>query len=215
MEPEKGKSMMDGALAKVPTESQLEIVKTAHEHRIDKNEPAWVLVELAMDAVGGVETIAKALRGASVEVTKATRDEVKAARDGAKIAIDKMEGEVKTKIADALGGILETEIREAVGRLQSQSNRPLHKKWLIAMGVSILIAAIGGGWGMWAFWTYAKNTGEAVAYSEITTTGELGHFMRCDKPGWKTQWVMVGKEEHLACYPHRDKAGNLNGWTIK
>lgn len=215
MEPKKGRSMMDEALAKVPPESQLEIVKTAHEHRIDKNEPAWVLVELAMEAVGGVEKIAQSLRESSAAVTQATVDQVKERRDWAKTEIDKMAEKAKSDVASALSGMLETEIRNAVGRLQNQSNRPLHKKWLIAMGVLVLLAFGLGGWGIWSFWQYAKKTGEAVAYSEITANGEFDHFMRCDKPGWKTQWVMVGKEEHLACYPHRDKAGNLSGWTIK
>ena len=109
--------MMDGALAKVPPESQLEIVKTAHELRIDKNEPAWVLVELAMEAVGGVEKIAQSLRAASVKVTDATAAVVNESRGKAKDEIAKMQEKAKGDIANALGPILKDEIGKAVDKL--------------------------------------------------------------------------------------------------
>ncbi|MEC4682526.1 MAG: hypothetical protein VST70_02440 [Nitrospirota bacterium] len=214
MEPEKGKNMMQGAMEKVPPASQLEIVKTAHKHRIDENEPAWVLVELAMEAVGGVEKIAQSLREASVKVTEATRDEVKSARDKAAIEIGKMQETAKTNIAGALGTILETEIREAVSRLQSQSNRPLHKKWLIAMGAGILIAAGLGGWGVRDFSKHEERVGEAKM-SAFMGSADFPNLMQCNNPGWITKWVGAGKEKKLACYPYADKkSGNLFGWQI-
>ena len=214
MEPEKGKNMMQGAMEKVPPASQLEIVKTAHKHRIDENEPAWVLVELAMEAVGGVEKIAQSLREASVKVTESTRDEVKASRDKAKIEIDKMQEDVNAKVADALSKTLETEIREAVSRLQSQSNRPLHKKWLIAMGAGILIAAGLGGWGVRDFSKDEERVGEAKM-SAFMGSADFPNLMQCNNPGWITKWVGAGKEKKLACYPYADKkSGNLFGWQI-
>ena len=180
--------MMDGALEKVPTESQLEIVKTAHEHQIDKNEPAWVLVELAMEAVGGVEKIAQSLRAASVKVTEATRDEVKASRDKAKIEIEKMQEDVKVKVAAALGKTLETEIGKAVNQLKSQSNRPLHKKWLIAMGVGILIAAGLGAWGTeslrekWTAAAFEQGVNSGIGRA-VLATKVFHDFMDCAIPG--------------------------------
>ena len=214
MEPEKGKNRMQEAMEKVPAASQLEIVKTAHKHRIDENEPAWVLVELAMEAVGGVETIAQSLREASAKVTEATRDEVKASRDKAKDEIEKMQEKAKGNVAAALAGTLETEIRNAVVRLQSQSNRPLHKNWLIAMGMGLVIAGLVGGWGMWSFYKYAKNVGEAEM-SSFMGSPDFQNLMKCDLPGWKKQWVGAEKEKKLGCYPYPDKkSGRFSGWQI-
>ncbi|AFS53877.1 hypothetical protein [Leptospirillum ferriphilum] len=219
MEPEKGKNMMQGAMEKVPSASQLEIVKTAHKHRIDENEPAWVLVELAMDAVGGVEKIAQALREASVNVTEATRDVVKESREKAKIEIEKMQEETKVKIAAALSETLETEIGKAVDRLQNQSNRPLHKNWLIAMGVGIILAAGAGGWGIYSIhkkWV-AEGVARGIDYGidvADPTAKSFRDLIDCTGPGWKVQWSNDGKKAW--CYPYPDpKTGKPYGWRIR
>ena len=188
MEPEKGKNMMQGAMEKVPSASQLEIVKTAHKHRIDENEPAWVLVELAMEAVGGVEKIAQSLREASVKVTEATRDEVKAVREKAAVEIAKMTEAAKGNIAAALGTVLENKIEEAVNQLKSQSNRPLHKKWLIALGVGILIAAGLGSWGTesvrekWTGEAFERGVKSGIGMA-VPATKAFHDFMDCTIPG--------------------------------
>ena len=219
MEPEKGKNRMQEAMEKVPPASQLEIVKTAHKHRIDENEPAWVLVELAMDAVGGVEKIAQALRESSVKVTEATRDEVNASRDKAKIEIGKMREKTVEKIADAIGPTLETEIRNAVGRLQSQNNRPLHKKCLIAMGVAGILCVGAGAWGSYSIhekwvaegWDKGFKAGIDTA---IPFTKSFHDLINCSGPGWKVQWSNDGKIAY--CYPFPvPKNGKTYGWRIR
>ena len=210
---------MDEALAKVPPESQLEIVKTAHEHRIDKNEPAWVLVELAMEAVGGVEKISQSLRESSAAVTQATVDQVKERRDWAKTEIDKMAGEAKKRIADALAETLETEIRNAVDRLQSQSNRPLHKKWLIALSVAAILFLGAGAWGSSAIhkkWV-AEGVARGIDYGidvADPTAKSFRDLIDCTGPGWKVQWSNDGKKAW--CYPYPDpKTGKPYGWRIR
>jgi hypothetical protein len=160
------------------------------------------------------EVVAKQLKEASVAVATATSAEVKASRELAAREIVKMQEEAKANIANALGGTLENEIRNAVGRIQSQSNRPLHRKWLIAMAVGLPIAVALGGWGLWSFYTYAKNVGAAdtAAYANPVSKS-FYHLMECDEPGWKTKWSADGKE--LWCYPHADKDGNQYGWRIR
>ena len=79
-----------------------------------------------------IEKVITQLREASVKVTEATRDEVKAVREKAAVEIAKMTEAAKGNIAAALGTVLENKIEEAVNQLKSQSNRPLHKKWLFA-----------------------------------------------------------------------------------
>lgn len=192
---------------------KIRALEIARKHGIPDNDPVWHVVLTIAEAEEGIKEVAHSLRESSVAVTAATAAEVKSARDKAKIEIENMQETAKGKIADALAGTLETEIREAVGRLQSQSNRPLHKKWLIALGVGIILAVGGGAWGIWSFYYYAKNVGE-VKMAGFMRSADAIHLVKCDLPGWKTQWVGDGKEKKLACYPYADKNGKLYGWAI-
>jgi len=212
------KTEMDRGMGQIPPDKHSEILKIAHKYRINENDPTWILVNLVVESLGDIKKITnegtKALREASVAVTSATAAEVKASRELAAREIVKMQEAAKANIANALGGTLENEIRNAVGRIQSQSNRPLHKKWLIAMAVGLPIAVALGGWGLWSFYTYAKNVGAAdtAAYANPVSKS-FYHLMECDEPGWKTKWSADGKE--LWCYPHADKDGNQYGWRIR
>ena len=193
---------------------KIRALEIARKHGIPDDDPVWHVVLTIAEAEEGIKEVAQSLRSASVAVTAATSAEVKASRDKAKIEIDKMQEDVKAKVADALSKTLETEIREAVSRLQSQSNRPLHKKWLIAMGAGILIAAGLGGWGVRDFSKYEERVGEAKM-SAFMGSADFPNLMQCNNPGWITRWVGAGKEKKLACYPYADKkSGNLFGWQI-
>ena len=193
---------------------KIRALEIARKHGIPDDDPVWHVVLTIAEAEEGIKEVAQSLRSASVAVTAATSAEVKASRDKAKIEIDKMQEDVKAKVADALSKTLETEIREAVSRLQSQSNRPLHKKWLIAMGVGILIAAGLGGWGVWDFSKDEERVGEAKM-SAFMGSADFPNLMQCNNPGWITKWVGAGKEKKLACYPSADKkSGKLFGWQI-
>ena len=200
-------------------------LKFQKEFEIPDTDPTWMIFiwfefyqrifeKFPENARAETEKVISQLRSASVAVTAATSAEVKLAREKAKIEIDKMQEDVKAKVADALSKTLETEIREAVSRLQSQSNRPLHKKWLIAMGVGILIAAGLGGWGVRDFSKDEERVGEAKM-SAFMGSADFPNLMQCNNPGWITRWVGAGKEKKLACYPYADKkSGNLFGWQI-
>ena len=193
---------------------KIRALEIARKHGIPDDDPVWHVVLTIAEAEEGIKEVAQSLRSASVAVTAATSAEVKASRDKAKIEIDKMQEDVKAKVADALSKTLETEIREAVSRLQSQSNRPLHKKWLIALGVGILIAAALGGWWVRDFSKYEERVGEAKI-SAFMGSADFPNLMQCNNPGWITRWVGAGKEKKLACYPYADKkSGNLFGWQI-
>ena len=175
-------------------------LKFQKEFEIPDTDPTWMIFiwfefyqrifeQFPERARAETEKVITQLRSASAAVTQATADQVKERRDWAKTEIDKMTGEAKKRIADALAGTLETEIRNAVVRLQSQSNRPLHKNWLIAMGMGLVIAGLVGGWGMWSFYKYAKNVGEdcAVLTAESpfrsTAAGPGGQCERADPQG--------------------------------
>ena len=200
MEPEKGKSMMDGALAKVPPASHLEIVKTAHEHQIDKNEPAWVLVELAMEAVGGVEKIAKELRESSVKVTEATAAVVNESRGKAKDEITKMQEKAKGDIANAVGPMLKDEIGKAVDKLSIKTTA---KKWL-TIGVLAGVIVVTFGVGL----AYLLGAQNGPVFGPLADW--YPHLLTCDEPGFQTE--KIGKK--LWCIPGPSPDGKKYGWTI-
>jgi len=159
--------------------------------------------------------VSRSLREASVAVTSATSAEVKASRELAAREIVKMQEEAKRNIANALGGTLENEIRNAVGRIQSQSNRPLHRKWLIAMGVVVLVALGLGGWGTWSFYQYARGVGENDGVEKAIPTVENFHkIFDCKIPGYKVTWSSDGKKAF--CVPGPDpKTGQITGVRIR
>lgn len=213
------KTEMERGMGQIPPDRIPEVLKTAHKYRIDENDPAWILVRLVVESLGGIEKItsegAAALRESSVEVAAATAAEVKKSRDLAVLKITEMQEETRKNITSALGRTLEAEIRNAVSKLQSQSNSPLHRNWLIAMGVAIVVALGLGGYGVWDFYKYAEKVGEAKMSAVLDASGDFSHFMKCDEPGWKKQWTnsTEGKKV-LGCYPYPDSKGNMSGWTI-
>ena len=162
------------------------------------------------------EEVARELRKASIAVTEASAAVVKESRDKAVVAIGILESETKKNISDAVGKTLETEIREAVNQLKSQSNRPLHKKWLIAASVVLLVGIVSGGWGFWALSNHYKNVGAAdIAAYANPVSKSFFHLMKCDQPGWKKQWITNAEgKKLLGCYPYKDPKLGQFGWDI-
>ncbi len=210
---------MERGLGQIPPDRIPEVLKTAHKYRIDENDPAWILVRLVVDSLGGIEKVtsegATVLRESSLEVAAAATAEIKKSRDLAVLKITEMQEETRKNIASALGRTLENEIRNAVSRLQSQSNKPLHRNWLIALTVLIVVALGLGGWGFWNFSEYKEKVGEAKMSAVLDASGNFSHFMKCDKPGWKKRWINnSGGKKFLACYPYPDSEGRISGWMI-
>ena len=183
---------MDEATKEMDPESREKALRIAHKYQIGEEDPAWILVRLAVESISDIEKVTieatKALREASVKVTEATRDEVKAAREKAAVEIAKMTEAAKGNIAAALGTVLENKIEEAVNQLKSQSNRPLHKKWLIALGVGILIAAGLGSWGTesvrekWTGEAFERGVKSGIGMA-VPATKAFHDFMDCTIPG--------------------------------
>ncbi len=217
------KTEMDRGMGQIPPSKHPEILKSAYKYRIDENDPTWILVNLVTESLGGIEKITsegvKALREASVAVTAATSAEVTAAREQARLNIQKMQEAAKANIASALSSTLETEIRKAVSRLQSQSNRPLHKKWLVAMLIAGILAVGAGAWGSYSIhkkwvaegWEKGVDDGINLANPTVKSFQDL---IDCAGPGWKVQWSTDGKKAY--CYPFPDpKNGKPYGWRIR
>ena len=217
------KKPMDEATKEMDPESREKALRIAHKYQIGEEDPAWILVRLAVESISDIEKVTieatKALREASVKVTEATRDEVKAAREKAAAEIAKMTEAAKGNIAAALGTVLESKIEEAVNQLKSQSNRPLHKKWLIALGVGILISAGLGAWGTYSIhkkwvaegWDKGVEDGISMANPTVKSFHDL---IDCALPGGKVQWSNDGKKAYCIAYPD-PKTGQPAKWRIR
>ena len=212
-------------------------LKFQKEFEVPDTDPTWMIFvwfefyqrifeQLPSSMRAEAEVITRQVKEASAAVTSATATEVKAAREKAAleitnlreksvIEINEMKEKAKGDIAAALGITLKAEIGEAVNQLQNQSKLPLHKKWLIGMVVVTVVSLGLGGWGFWNFSEYKEKVGEAKISAVLDASGDFSHFMKCDKPGWKKQWVNNSEgKKILACYPYPDSKGNMNGWMI-
>ncbi len=216
------KTEMDRGMGQIPPDKHPGILKTAHKYRIDENDPTWILVNLVVESLGGIEKITnagtKALREASVKVTEASAAVVKESREKAVLEITKLRGEsvieinemkekAKGDIVKALGITLTTEIGKAVDKLAMKSTA---KKWLsIGLVSGGLLITVVNAWTDWSVWKKGEGTGLARGIPIIRS---LNHFVSCDLPGWKIEKDKDGGE---TCYPHADKAGNQYGWRIR
>jgi len=138
---------------------KIRALEIARKHGIPDDDPVWHVVLTIAEAEEGIKEIAQSLREASVAVTSATSAEVKRSRELAVLEIQKTQEAAKANIANALEQTLKDKIDEAVKELKSQANRPLHKKWLIAMGVVALFALGGGAGGWYEIEHYYENLG--------------------------------------------------------
>lgn len=212
-----GKTEMDRGMGQIPPDKIPEVLRTAHKYRIDENDPAWILVRLVVESLGGIEKITnegtKALREASVAVTAATAAEVKAAREKAALEIVKAQEAAKAALNQALSQTMSAAVQRAIDQIvQSTHVQALKiqaRKWALtgAVSAAVLVVALAGGVG-WE--TY--RTGLAGGYaSGVAMGGNFRHFMDCDLPGWKLEQK---KDGSTWCYPTAAKDGTY-GWRIR
>ncbi len=205
-------------------------LKLQKEFEIPDTDPTWMIFiwfefyqrifeKFPENAKAETEKVITQLREASVAVTAATSAEVKAAREKAALEITKAQEQAKANVAAALSATIENEIRNAVGRLQSQSNRPLHKKWLIALAVVLLIAVGLGGWGTWSIrkaWTAeGENRGVEEGIEMASPIYRSFHdLFDCSLPGGKVEWSSDEKKAYCIASPD-PKTGQFAKWRIR
>ena len=200
-------------------------LKFQKEFEVPDTDPTWMIFiwfefyqrifeQFPENARKEAEEVAHSLRDSAGAVTDASAAVVKESRDKAVVAIGILQEETKKNISGALGTTLDDQIGKAVERLEKKSNRPLHKNWLIASGIGVLIAVIVGGWGFWTFYQYAKNVGEAEG-SNPFVAGAIKHLLNCDIDGWKTRWVKDGNGTGLYCDLYPNSKNIVTGLRIK
>ncbi len=204
---------MDESLKEMNPESREKALRIAHKYQIEEDDPIWALVGLTIDAIGGVEKIAQALREASVKVTEATRDEVKSAREKAILEIAKAQEAAKAALNQALSQTMSATVQRAIDQIvQSthvQALKIQSRKWALTGAVTaavlVVALAVGVGW-------EAYRTGLAGGYaSGVAVGGNFRHFIDCDLPGWKLEQK---KDGSTWCYPTAAKDGTY-GWRIR
>ena len=211
------KTEMDRGMGGISPEKHPEILKTAHKYRIDENDPTWILVNLVVESLGGIEKITnegtKALREASVAVTAATAAEVKASREKAALEIAKSQEAAKAALNQALSQTMSAAVQRAIDQIvQSthvQALKIQSRKWALAGAITavVLVVALAGGVGWEAY-----RTGLAGGYaSGVTVGGNFRHFMDCDRPGWELEQK---KDGSTWCYPWGTKDGTY-GWRVR
>ena len=208
-----GKTEMDRGMGQIPPDKHPEILRTAHKYRIDENDPAWILVNLVVESLGGVEKIAQTLRESSVAVTAATSAEVKAAREKAALEIAKAQETAKAALNQALSQTMSAAVQRAIDQIvQSthvQALKVQSRKWALigAITAVILVVALAGGVGWEAY-----RTGLVGGYaSGVTVGGNFRHLMDCDLPGWELEQK---KDGSTWCYPQAAKDG-VYGWRVR
>ena len=225
-ENQKGAPADPGAFQKVlETLNQggkIRALEIARKHGIPDDDPVWHVVLTIAEAEEGFKEVTKSLREASASVIEATNAEVKKSQNMAVGKIDElkeksiieingMKEKAKGDFAEALGKTLTTEIGKAVNALKSQNNRPLHKNWLIAASVVLLVGIVSGGWGFWDFYKYAENVGEVKTASAYASP-MFQHFLKCDRPGWRIEKDSNGSP---TCFAYKDSETNTRwGWSV-
>ncbi len=216
-----GKTEMDRGMEAIPPDKHPEILRTAHKYRIDENDPAWILVNLVVESLNGVEKITnegtKALREASVAVTAATAAEVKAAREKAALEITKAQEAAKVAMAQALEKSMSAAVERAIDQIAQstyvQALKIQARKWgligAVAAAVLVMLLAGGIGWEAWIKGEEAGQSFRAASLAEIHQ--DLKQYFACSVPGWQIRM----KEGKKYCYPIPLKNGGVYGWRIQ
>lgn len=216
-----GKTEMDRGMGQIPPDKHPEILRTAYKYRIDENDPAWILVNLVVESLNGVEKITnegtKALREASVAVTAATAAEVKAAREKAALEIAKAQEAAKVAIAQALEKSMSAAVEKAIDQIAQsthvQALKIQARKWGLigAVAAAVLVVLLAGGIG-WEAWHKGEEAGQSFRAASLAEIHQdLKQYFACSIPGWQIRT----KEGKKYCYPIPLKNGGVYGWRIQ
>ena len=207
------KTEMDRGMEQIPPNKQPEILRIAHKYRIDENDPAWILVNLVLESLNGIDKITtertKTLREAAGAVTNAIKGEIKIAQEKAMLEIAKSQEQSKTALNQALSQMMDATVQRAVGQIvqstHSQALRTQARKWAVIWTVTAIVLLAGVAWD-------GYRAGLSTGYSlGIVAGGNFRHFLACDVPGWNRKQK---KDGSIWCYPMPTKKGTY-GWRVR
>lgn len=207
------KTEMDRGMEQIPPNKHPEILRIAHKYRIDENDPAWILVNLVLESLNGIDKITtertKTLREAAGAVTNAIKGEIKIAQEKAMLEIAKSQEQSKTALNQALSQMMDATVQRAVGQIvqstHSQALRTQARKWAVIWTVTAIVLLAGVAWD-------GYRAGLSTGYSlGIVAGGNFRHFLACDVPGWNRKQK---KDGSIWCYPMPTKKGTY-GWRVR
>ena len=148
------KTEMDRGMEQIPPNKHPEILRIAHKYRIDENDPAWILVNLVLESLNGIDKITtertKTLREAAGAVTNAIKGEIKIAQEKAMLEIAKSQEQSKTALNQALSQMMDATVQRAVGQIvqstHSQALRTQARKWAVIWTVTAIVLLAGVAW---------------------------------------------------------------------
>jgi hypothetical protein len=228
---------MDHVLSGIDSpEVREKILRIAHESGVQKEDPAWSLILLILEANTSKEWSGKAAQAAGAAADRIRREilglpkviitsvgsgmdvaanKLKEAEDkiieGSKKAIEKAEGEAKKSLANAVNDKVSEAAQNAINLIVNSTHVEALKiqarKWALIGGV-IAFGLIGTT--AWWSWSHGEKVGydAKASLNEELRTGWT-HFANCDKPGWKIE-IQSGKK---ICFPYSTKDGTY-GWRL-
>jgi len=228
---------MDHVLAGIDSpEAREKILRIAHESGVQKEDPAWTLIQLILEANTSKEWAGKAAQAAGAAADR-TRQEIlglpkviiasvgsgmnvaanklKEAEDkiieGSKKAIEEAEGEAKKSLSNAVNNKVSDAAQNAINLIVNSTHVEVLKiqarKWALIGGVTAF-----GLLGTTAWWSWSH--GEKVGYdAKASLNDEIGktwpQIVNCSDPGWKIEM----RNGEKWCYPYAAKDGTY-GWRL-
>lgn len=197
----------------MPAEVSTRILKIQKALGIDDGDAVWQIV-LALEFYQSlyqvwpestrreVEAVTIKLRESSGQVIAAANAEIR-----------KSAAVEKAAMAQALSQEMRAAVRQAMDQIvkstHAQALRTEARKWALigAVTAAVLVSVLAGGAG----W-YGYRAGRVGGYaSGVAEGGDIGHFIRCDRPGWEIETKKGGVR---VCFPDKAVDGSLYGWPV-
>ncbi|MCL5285766.1 MAG: hypothetical protein M1313_08505 [Nitrospirae bacterium] len=197
----------------MPAEVSTRILKIQKALGIEDDDAIWQIL-LALEFYQNLyqvwpESTRKEVEAVTIKLRESSRQVIAAAA----AEVQKTEASAKASLNQALSQMMSAAVRQALDQIvkstHAQALRIEARKWaligMVTAAVLVSVLAGGAGW-------YGYRAGREGGYvSGVAEGGDIRHFIRCDKPGWK----IVTKEEGVRlCIPYGDKDGYVWGWTI-
>lgn len=193
----------------LPVEVENRLLKLGKALNVQENDALWVII-LILDFYQQLyqafpEQIRKETLEAVGVVRKANLETVQAAGQN----IRKAEADARTHLAEAMRESVQTLVGQAIEKTRSDTYHTTLKiearKWItIGLWIGVCGMLLAGGFGYWQ--------GKEDGYAEVLPLKEeIGHLIKCDRPGWKKE----NKNEVVMCYPFPVPDKGTYGWMIE
>lgn len=197
----------------MPAEVSTRILKIQKALGIDDGDAVWQIV-LALEFYQNLyqvwpESTRREVEAVTIKLRESSGQVIAAAN----VEIQKSVVSGKADIAKAFGKVIDDGVQKALDQIVNnthvQALRIQARKWALigAVTAAVLVSVLAGGAG----W-YGYRAGRVGGYaSGVAEGGDIGHFIRCDRPGWEIETKEGGVR---VCFPDKAGDGSLYGWPV-